>query len=155
MAEKELINLKFPKGEHGNCRTLTELTVENLPADGSSGALLQFRRGAFIWQPGDRADRIYFLKEGSARITGADREGREVVLGKIVRGEPFGELCFCGGPTEERSTTALAVADCLVFEITVADFIAYMQQSDEVLGKFLFTSASGFRTPKNVSRFLR
>ncbi|HEY0427145.1 MAG TPA: Crp/Fnr family transcriptional regulator [Pyrinomonadaceae bacterium] len=137
--KKESLNLKFPKGEHGNCRTLTEITVENLPADGSLGALLQFARRSFVWQPGDRADRIYFLKEGRVGITSVDRDGREAVLGMIVAGEPFGELCFCGGPTEVRSTTATAVTTSLIFEITIEDFIAYMQQSDEVLGKFLFT----------------
>jgi len=137
--KKESLNLKFPKGEHENCRALTEITVENLPADGSLGTLLQFPPRAFVWQPGDRADKIYFLKEGRVGITGVDREGREIVLGMIVAGEPFGELCFCGGPTEVRSTTATAVSESLVFEITIEDFIAYMQQSDEVLGRCLFT----------------
>jgi CRP/FNR family transcriptional regulator, cyclic AMP receptor protein len=132
-------DLKFPHGEHENCRALTEITVAHLPADNSLGSLLQFPRRAFVWQPGDRSDKIYFLKEGRVGITGVDRDGREVVLGMIVAGEPFGELCFCGGPTEVRSTTAKAVADSLAFEITIEDFIAYMQQSDEVLGKFLFT----------------
>src|SRR5215204_5060500 len=137
--KKQPLNLKFPNGAHENCRTLTEITVENLPENGSLGTLLEIKRGAFIWQPGDRADKIYFLKEGEVRIASADREGHEVVLGKIVAGEPFGELCFCGGPTEKRSTTAASVADCLVFEITIEDFIAFMQQSDEILGRVLFT----------------
>jgi CRP/FNR family cyclic AMP-dependent transcriptional regulator len=139
LKKKESLTLNFPKGEHENCRTLTEITVAHLPADGSLGALFQFARRSFIWQPGDRADKIYFLKEGRVGITSVDRDGREAVLGMIVAGEPFGELCFCGGPTEVRSSTATAVADSLIFKITIEDFIAYMQRSDEALGRFLFT----------------
>ena len=137
--QKEPLNLKFPQGEHENCRTLSEVTIEHLPADGSLGALLEFPRRAFVWQPGDRADKIYFLKEGRVQIIGADREGREIVLAMVVAGEPFGELCYCGGPTEARSTTARSLDKSLAFEITMEDFVAYLQGSGDTLGRFLFT----------------
>lgn len=137
--KREPLNLKFPHGEHEDCRALTEITIGNLPTDERFGTLRKFPRGAFIWQPDDRADKLYFLKTGRVGIAGIDRDGSEVILGIIVGGEPFGELCFCGGPTELRNTIARATADSIALEITVEDFVAYMRQTDEILGKFLFT----------------
>jgi CRP/FNR family cyclic AMP-dependent transcriptional regulator len=137
--KREPLNLKFPHGEHEDCRALTEITIDNLPTDERFGTLRKFPRGAFIWQPDDRADKLYFLKTGRVGVVGIDRDGSEVILGIIVGGEPFGELCFCGGPTELRHTIARATADSIALEITVEDFVAYMRQTDEILGKFLFT----------------
>jgi CRP/FNR family cyclic AMP-dependent transcriptional regulator len=139
LGKREPLNLKFPHGEHEDCRALTEITIDNLPTDERFGTLRKFPRGAFIWQPDDRADKLYFLKTGRVGVVGIDRDGSEVILGIIVGGEPFGELCFCGGPTELRNTIARATADSIALEITVEDFVAYMRQTDEILGKFLFT----------------
>jgi CRP-like cAMP-binding protein len=137
--KREPLNLKFPHGEHEDCRALTEITIDNLPADDALGTLLKFPRGAFVWQPDDRADKLYFLKTGRVGIAGIDRDGSEVILAIIVGGEPFGELCFCGGPTERRNSIARATADSIALEITIEDFVAYMRQTEEILGKFLFT----------------
>ena len=139
LRKREPLNLKFPHGEHEDCRALTQITIDNLPVDERFGTLRKFPRGAFVWQPDDRADKLYFLKTGRVGIAGIDRDGSEVILGIIVGGEPFGELCFCGGPTELRNTIARATADSIALEITVEDFVAYMRQTDEILGKFLFT----------------
>lgn len=133
------LDLKFPQGEHEDCRKLTEITVAHLPADDSLGRSLRISRHSFIWQPGDRADKIYFLKKGRVRLSGVDHDGREIVIAMIGGGEPFGELCFCGGPTELRSTAALATSDCLAVAITIDAFIDYIRQDPEILGKFLFT----------------
>ena len=137
--QKEPLDLKFPHGEHEDCRALTEITIDNLPTDERFGTLLKFPRGAFVWQPDDRADKLYFLKSGRVGIAGIDRNGNEVILGIIVGGEPFGELCFCGGVTERRNSIARATADSVILEITLEDFLDYMRQTDEILGKFLFT----------------
>lgn len=135
----EKLDLTFPKGEHENCRTLSQLTIEQIPSDGVLGTSYEFRKRSFIWKPGDRSDKIYFLKKGRVIIFGVDREGREIILANVGEAEPFGELCFCGGPTEERHTTARADSDCHAFEITLEDFVGYLQKDSEVLGKFLFT----------------
>jgi CRP/FNR family transcriptional regulator len=137
--EIESLNLEFPHGAHEDCRALTSITIESIPADGSLGTLLEFPRKTFIWQPESRADKLYFLKTGRVGIVGIDREGNEIILAMITAGEPFGELCFCGGSTMKRNSIARATADSLVLEIKIEDFIAYLQQSGVILGKFLFT----------------
>jgi CRP-like cAMP-binding protein len=130
---------KFPHGEHQDCQALTELTVNHLPADGSLGVPRRYRRHADVWRPGDRSDRIYFLKRGQVAVTASDRDGHEVVLRLVDLGEPFGELCFCGGPTAYRHTTASATTESDVFEIRLEDFMNYIQADLYALTAFVFT----------------
>jgi CRP-like cAMP-binding protein len=130
---------KFPHGEHQDCETLTALTIDNLPQDGVLGLPRRFRRGDDVWQPGDRSDRIYFIKRGQVAIIASDRDGHEVVLRFVEMGEPFGELCFCGGPTAYRHTSARATTETDVFEIKLEDFMSYIQEDLYVLTAFVFT----------------
>jgi CRP-like cAMP-binding protein len=133
------LDLKFPQNEHGDCLELTRMTVENLPPDGTLGRTLKVAREADIWRPGDRSDRLYFLKSGGVGIIAADREGRETTIGTVVVGEFFGELCFCGGATAHRRTTARTMRGSVVIETKIEDFILYMQRNAGVLQRCLFT----------------
>jgi CRP/FNR family cyclic AMP-dependent transcriptional regulator len=130
---------KFPENEHGDCRALTQITIESLSPGAALGVARKYSRNAEIWQPDDRSDRLYFLERGEVGIVAADREGREVLLATITAGEPFGELCFCNGPTAHRRTTARATTNSAAVEIKVEDFIYYTQQNSEVLQRCLFT----------------
>ncbi|MDQ3685467.1 MAG: Crp/Fnr family transcriptional regulator [Acidobacteriota bacterium] len=130
--------LEFPKGQHENCRTLTGLTEDHLPRDGSTGRVRRYRRNADVWQPDDRQDRLYFLRSGQVAVMVGDAEGREIVLRLIEPGEPFGELCFCGGH-KLRETFARAVDASEAIEIDIADFMSYLQSNHNVLAAFVFT----------------
>lgn len=129
---------EFPPGEHQNCRTLTELTLDHLPRDGSLGRLRRYRKGADVWQPDDRPDCLYFLQQGRVAIVISDAEGHEVLLRAVGVGQPFGELCFCG-KYKQRGSFASAVAASEVVEIKLADFMDYMLTNREVLAAFIFT----------------
>ena len=103
---------------HHDCETLTTLTVENAPRDGSLGRNRRYRKGANVWRPDDRSDSIFFLRQGEIAIVAGDSEGRELVLGLIRAGEPFGELCFCA-PQKRlyRETYARAVVESEAGEV--------------------------------------
>ncbi len=137
MAKKEY-PFEFPPNQHQDCQTLTELTIEYLPRDGSLGRVLRYRKGAFVWQPDDLQDKIYFLQQGQIAIFFSDSEGREVVLQKVDVGKPFGELCFCG-KYKLRGSLARAVAPSEAVAVSLADFMDYMQTNREVLAALLWT----------------
>ncbi len=137
MAKKEY-PFEFPPDQHQDCQTLTELTIEHLPQDGSLGRVLRYRKGAFVWQPDDLQDKIYFLRQGEIAILFGDPEGREVVLQKVDVGKPFGELCFCG-KYKLRGSTARAVAPSEAVAVSLADFMDYMQANREVLAALVWT----------------
>ncbi len=135
---KKKYPLEFPEGEHQNCQTLTGLTLEHLPRDGSLGRIRRYPNGADVWEPDDRQDRLYFLQSGQVAVTVSDMEGREVVLRMIKVGEPFGELCFCGR-YKLRATFARAVTASEAVEIDLADFMEFLQRERDVLVAFVFT----------------
>jgi CRP/FNR family transcriptional regulator, cyclic AMP receptor protein len=130
---------KFPHGEHGDCRTLTSLTIEHLPPDGSVGRVRRYRQTANVWQRGERSDHLYFLRHGQIALVTEDKDGREILIRLVGKGEPFGELCFCGGPTAYRSTTARAIVASEVVEIKLPDFIDYIGKNRDALAALVFT----------------
>jgi len=131
--------LKFPHGEHEDCRALTELTVEHLPRDGGLGRPRRYRARQPVWEPEDRSDRIYFLLSGEVVVYATTAGGDELVVRDVGAGQPFGELCFCGGPTKVRRTTARAVAACEAVEIKLPDFMEYVRADRDVLTSLIFT----------------
>ncbi|MDQ6787537.1 MAG: Crp/Fnr family transcriptional regulator [Acidobacteriota bacterium] len=137
--ELKIYKAEFPHGEHDDCRALTALTIDHLPPDGSLGKPLKFGRGADIWQPGDRSDKIFFVKGGQVALIASSIEGTEVVLNVFEAGEPFGELCFCGGEDAHRHNSARATTDSVIAEIKLGDFSAYLQDNVGILCAFIFT----------------
>lgn len=134
--------------KHLSCHTLTGLTLEHLPKDGSLGRVRCYRKGTDIWRPDDRADRIYFLRRGQAVVMSGDSEGNEVIMQVIEKGEPFGELCFCSQEKGLRLTTGRAIIESEVLEIKYRDFVSYLQKNTEVLMDFTFTLCERFSEMK-------
>ncbi len=129
-----------PLPDHSGCEVLTGLTVDSVPRDGSLGPARSYRKGGDVWKPDDRSDGIFFLVSGQIAIITSDRDGRELVLGVIEAGEPFGELCFCA-PKKHflRGTYARAVIKSEVLEIKLDAFLSYLQTSRDLLQAFTFT----------------
>jgi CRP/FNR family transcriptional regulator, cyclic AMP receptor protein len=128
----------FPPDQHQDCKTLTKLTIEHLPHEGSLGRILNYRKNSYVWQSDDRQDKIYFLRQGKIAILLSDSEGREVVLQNIEAGKLFGELCFCG-KYDQRGTIARAVEPSAAVAVTLNDFMDYMQVNREVLAALVWT----------------
>lgn len=124
---------------HLPCQTLTGIALEQLPEDDSLGRRKRYRKGAVIWRPDDRADRIYFLRRGQVVVMSGDSEGNEVIMQVIEQGEPFGELCFCSQEKGLRHTTGRAVVEGEALEIKHSDFVGYLQKNADALLAFTFT----------------
>ncbi len=128
---------RFP--DHEGCETLTKLTLDYLPRDGSLGTVRRYRRGMAVWRPDDRADSIYFLLHGQITVKTSDARGRETNLRVIEPGEPFGELCVCAEKTGLRETAAHARVETELIEIKLQQFIAYLHKNRDAMMSFLFT----------------
>lgn len=136
MAKQQFPALK----DHTDCETLTGLTIERAPRDGSFGHRRRYRKGADVWRPLDRSDSIFFLERGQISIIVSDREGRELILGVIDAGQPFGELCFCA-PKKRfyRESYARATVECQAIEIELSDFMDFLQNNRDALTALVFT----------------
>lgn len=129
----------FPFEEHRSCLTLTRLSEEIMPRDGSLGRVRKFRKDIDIWQPTDASDRIYFLQRGKVEICSGDPQARDILLQAVTAGEPFGELCFCAETGGVRNTVARTLQPVTVLEIEYVAFLKYVRASDQVLSSLLFT----------------
>lgn len=138
MTAKKEYPFEFPPNQHNDCRTLTELTIEHLPHDGSLGRIFGHRKNSFVWLPDDRSDKIYFLQKGQIAIFFSDSEGRETLVQNVEETKAFGELCFCG-KYDKRGSTARAVVQSETVAITLTDFMDYMQINREVLAALVWT----------------
>ncbi len=129
--------LPFP--DHRACETLTGLTLEQLPLDGSLGRVRHYDQGTYVWQAGDPADHIYFLQSGQIAVMTSDPHGREITLQSILSGEPFGELCYCLPKEGRRATDSRAVLGSEVIEISLDDFASYLQLHQNAMRPLMFT----------------
>jgi CRP-like cAMP-binding protein len=128
---------KFP--HHFDCETLTGITLDHLPHDGSVGSVRKYAKGTHLWQSDDAADRIYFLRRGRVAVTTATPAHRSVLLRTIEAGQPFGELCLCTTRTRTRGTTASALIACEAIEIKSSQFLRYLRQNPQALEALMCT----------------
>ena len=128
---------RFP--HHRDCEALTGITLDHLPRDGSLGRVRRFAKGAYVWQPDDAADRIYFLRRGRVAIMTAKPDERPVALRTIEPDQPFGELCLCSVRTGTRGTTASALVASEVLEIKLGIFLGHLKQNRATLAALMFT----------------
>lgn len=124
---------------HIVCDDLTRLMRENLPQEKNFGHLADYPKGEYVWRQGDEGNSIFFLQSGQIAVKNTDAKGHEVIIRLIGVGEPFGELCLCSEGRGERRTSACAVIPSEVIEVSVDDFINFLQQNHESLKNLLFT----------------
>lgn len=73
-----------------------------------------FTKGTVVFRKGDPAEYAYLIRSGIVMIVG-EREGQEMVLDTLYRGDFFGEMALVDD--EARSATAIVGEDtiCTVF----------------------------------------
>ncbi|HXG85984.1 MAG TPA: Crp/Fnr family transcriptional regulator [Pyrinomonadaceae bacterium] len=124
---------------HIICDDLTRLIRENLPREKNFGHLTDYPKGDYVLRQGDEGNSIFFLQSGQVAVKNIDAKGHEIIIRLIGEGEPFGELCLCTEGNGERRTSACAVIPSEVIEVSVDDFINFLQQNHESLKNLLFT----------------
>lgn len=123
---------------HIVCDDLSRLMKEHMPEEVTFGRNADFPKGAYVWREEDKADSIFFLRSGQIAIKITDAKGHEVIVRVIGEGEPFGEMCLCSEGRGERRTSACAVIPSEAVEVSVNDFIDFLQQHHEALKNLLF-----------------
>ena len=86
--------------------------------------LRQYEAGETIIKENDMGDAVYILEEGRARVT-KQLDERQIHLGTIEAGEPFGEMGMIDD--KPRSATVTALEDTRVREIHRNDFLESLQ----------------------------
>ena len=116
------------------------MTQQQLPPDlqrlAAMGKLQSFKKGAIIFNDGDKGDALYILLEGRVRAYGSAISGKEITYGYVGAGEYFGELTLDGG---NRSANVEALEPCRCAVVTNAQLEAFMQQHPRFGTEMLLT----------------
>ena len=92
---------------------LSEVDMKEITAAARS---LRKERGEFVYLPGDRADSVYFLKNGRIKLSVLSDSGKEIAIDIIQPGEMFGEFALIDESVRSNMTQALDDVKILVFD---------------------------------------
>jgi len=77
-----------------------------LSSAGAARRVAEFRRNERVFAQGDPANAVFYIQEGSVRITVTSAGGKEAVVGLMGPGDFFGEGCLAGQPLRMGGATA-------------------------------------------------
>jgi CRP/FNR family transcriptional regulator, cyclic AMP receptor protein len=88
---------------------------EFLVTIGEGRKVVTFPRKQTIFTQGDAADAVFYIHQGTVRLTVVSKIGKEATLGILSQGEFFGEGSLAGQPLDIGSATAMT--DCELLQI--------------------------------------
>ncbi|PCJ31024.1 MAG: cAMP-activated global transcriptional regulator CRP [Gammaproteobacteria bacterium] len=88
----------------------------------------QYAAKSILIRPGDAADTLYYLREGSVSVTMENEDGEELILTYLNQGDFLGEIgLFSNAVAHNRGVTVRARTDCRTEEISYAQIKALSQ----------------------------
>ena len=102
---------------------ITALAERDVAALAAHGVERSFARGAVVVSEGDTTDALYIVLSGRVKVFVADPEGRELVLGEMLKGEYFGEMVLDGGA---RSASIMTLEKTRFAVVSRDAFVAYL-----------------------------
>jgi CRP/FNR family cyclic AMP-dependent transcriptional regulator len=100
---------------------LNKFDVESfLSKAGVGKSILPFRKGTAVFVQGDECDTIFYVREGSLKLTIVSPLGKQATIALLNPGDFAGEECLSTVQLF-RSATATALTDCVLLRITKAE----------------------------------
>jgi len=78
-------------------------------------SVLEYGANRNIFLQGDRADSVFYLRQGQVKLSVTSQQGKEAIVAILEAGDFFGEGCLAG--QQLRIATAISVADCTLMKI--------------------------------------
>ena len=107
-----------------------KLSASDLDSIGNRCRWQRCRAGEIILRCQDDSDSIFFIVEGSVRLTFYAMSGHEVILGELMAGEMFGELAALDG--QRRSATGVVKIDALLAVMPAHVFLDLLRTDSEI-----------------------
>ena len=87
-----------------------------LATAGRGRTIVRVKAKQIFSSQGDRADCLFYLRMGRAKLTIVSKDGKEATVTLLAPGDFFGEECMAG-PNELRTTSATAITVCVVLKV--------------------------------------
>lgn len=126
------MNAEFLKG----VRLFQGLDNDQLAEILMLGMVKDYKKGAVIFEEGDKGDRFYIVYTGAVRISKIYQHIGEEALTIIGSGDFLGEMSFFN--EEQRSARAVAQEDAQLLELRNADLRSHLETRPDVALRFLW-----------------
>jgi uncharacterized membrane protein len=111
---------------------------------------LDRKAGAVLFRTGDEGDAMYLIEEGKVRICVRAKDGHEVTLTKLQRGDFFGEMALIDG--QRRSADAQIVEDARLAVLSREHFLSFVRGNPNVALEMLTAFANRLRHTDELLR---
>ena len=89
-----------------------------LNSAGAARTIRKYPRSAVIFSQGDPADDVFYVQQGSIKLSVLSRTGKEAVVAILSRGDFFGEGCLADQARRIATAAAMSASTVLVIEKT-------------------------------------
>jgi CRP-like cAMP-binding protein len=87
-----------------------------LDSAGVAGTLRTYARSDVIFSQGDTANDVFYIEEGTVKLSVLSRTGKEAVVAVLGEGEFFGEGCLAAQPRRIATASSMTASTVLVVE---------------------------------------
>ena len=108
---------------------------EFLESAGLTRRITKYARGAAVFSQGDAATDVFYLQQGSIKLSVLSRTGKEAVVAILGPGDFFGEGCLAGQP--RRMATAHVLTPSTVLVVEKAEMLDLLHGQPELADRFL------------------
>ncbi|MGE3955513.1 MAG: Crp/Fnr family transcriptional regulator [Vicinamibacterales bacterium] len=106
-----------------------------LHASGLSPRATSHAASEVVYMQGDPCASVFFIKDGSVKLSVLSQGGKVGVVGVLVRGDFFGEGALSGEPT--RQATATTLVPSVIFEISKARMVSLLHEQPALSDRFI------------------
>lgn len=102
-----------------------------------------FETGSLIFMENSEGEKCFFVSEGSVKVTRLSKDGKEVILAMLNKGEFFGEMALLDG--ESRSANVIALEKTEVLTLNREDFLSVLEEYPQIAIQLLKEMAHRLR----------
>jgi CRP-like cAMP-binding protein len=125
-------------------------TAAFLTEAGLGRRIIHLKPGGVFFSQGNRADSIFYIQKGRAKITVVSKTGREATITLLTAGDFIGEETLASAG-EARMATATAITACAAMKIERKEMVRVMHEEHEFSDVFLrFLLARSMRTQADL-----
>jgi CRP/FNR family transcriptional regulator, cyclic AMP receptor protein len=108
------------------------------------------KANTFLFRAGDEGNAMYVIERGKVRISVQARDGREMTLTELGRGDFFGEMVLFDG--QRRSADAIVAEDSRLAVLSREHFLSFVRSSPNVALEMLTALANRLRHTDELLR---
>ena len=88
---------------------------------GEGRAINTYRKNQVVFSQGDRADAVFYIQKGKAKVTVVSEQGKEAVVAILGTDEFFGEGCLAG--QTQRIATVATMTESVIMRLEKAAIV--------------------------------